>query len=122
MDIIRFVLDLARSSRVALYSIIVFAGVLGVIGDSLLNQAAKMHRPILLIPALFLLNILSLILYGLFFKQEMGWAVVVLLLVNIVLVVVAGWGIFHEKINAWTFWGVVLACIAVVLMEIGQRK
>jgi len=110
-------------NRVAVYAVLVAAGLLGAGSDALLNQWAKTGRLAWLLSAygawLLVATLLGLILRWGYFG--FGAAVVLFLLVNSLGALVLDRALFAGRLSAWGWVGVGLAVAAIVCIEMGRE-
>lgn len=109
--------------RLAVYVVLVLAGLLGAASDAVLNQWAKTGRVGWLLGAylswLVVATLLGLILRWGYFG--FGAAVVLFLLVNSVGALILDWTLFSGRLSAWGWVGVGLAVAAIVCIELGRE-
>lgn len=106
-----------------IYAVLVFAGLLGAIGDSVLNQWARTFSVTWLLAAyatwLADATVLGFILHRGYFT--FGIAVVLFLLVNSAGVLALDWRFFGEHPTIWQWIGIGFALIAILCIELGKR-
>lgn len=110
-------------SRLVVYAVLVFAGLLGAASDAVLNQWTKTGRLAWLLGAyalwLAVATLLGLILRWGYFG--FGAAVVLFLLVNSVGALVLDRTLFSGKLSPLGWVGVGLAVAAIVCIEVGRE-
>ena len=110
-------------NRLAVYAVLILAGLLGAASDAVLNQWARTGRVAWLLAAylswLVVATLLGLILRWGYFG--FGAAVVLFLLVNSVGALILDRTLFSGKLSVWGWVGVGLAVAAIVCMELGRE-
>jgi len=106
------------------YGLLLLIGVTSGVGDILLYQWAKSRGTVWLLMA-YTVWIFSLTLYGFLFRTEhfsFGAAVVLATVIHLVISVL--WGLFftESKLSTIEMAGLILAIIAVILLEVGRSK
>lgn len=103
-----------------IYFLVIAAGLIGAIGDALLNQWAKNGGRYWLLSA-YIVWIITATIVGFLLKKEFfGIAIVMFLLSNIAFVLIISRFHFSEHLSPMQWLGIAIAIIAVVLMEQGK--
>jgi len=111
-------------NKVAVYAVLVLAGLLGAASDAVLNQWARTGRGLWLLSgyALWLVvaTLLAFILRSGYFG--FGAAVVLFLMVNSLAALAVDRFLFHARLSAWGWAGIALAIAAMICIEIGRHQ
>ncbi|HBE90794.1 MAG: hypothetical protein A3E37_02805 [Candidatus Andersenbacteria bacterium RIFCSPHIGHO2_12_FULL_46_9] len=106
--------------RWAFYLLAISAGLVGGIGDALLNQWAKHGGKWWLIASGYLSWVVALTLFLLMLKKgPLAHCVILFLLSNCIFIIAVSNLVFHEDISAQKWAGIILAIVAIVIMESG---
>jgi len=106
--------------RWAFYFLAISAGLVGGIGDALLNQWAKFGGKLWWMASGYLFWIIALTMFVLMLKKApLAHCVVLFLLTNCIFIIAVSCLVFHEDISAQKLAGIVLAIIAMVIIELG---
>lgn len=113
-----------RDSLINIYGLLVMIGISSGAGDILLYKWAKSRNPVWLMLS-YTVWLISLTLLGFFLRAEhFSFGAAILLATIIHLVVSLCWGYFFtdSRIHSLELAGLILAIIAVILMELGRTQ
>ncbi len=109
--------------RLAVYGVVILAGLLGAASDAILNQWAKTGKLAWLLAAygawLAVATLLGIVLRWGYFG--FGAAVVLFLLVNTVAALALDYTLFAGRLSPWSWLGIALAVAAMVCIEMGRE-
>lgn len=109
---------------VAVYLVLIAAGVSGAISDAILNHWAKTNKLVWLLAA-YASWITVATLLGFIFRWHyfsFGGAVILFLLVNSAGAILIDYQVFGERLTALQWLGVSLAVVAICCIEIGRTE
>lgn len=109
-------------SRLAIYALLILAGMLGAISDVVLNQWARTGRTSWLIAAyvswLVVATVVGIMLRLGYFG--FGAGIVLFLLINSAGALVLDRVLYGSRLSAWSWLGIGLAIAAIVCIELGR--
>lgn len=107
-------------ARIVFYVLAISAGLIGGVGDALLNQWVKTGGKLWWLGGGYTCWLLALTLFVLMLKRGLlAHCVILFLLSNCVFVLIVSSLVFHEAISIQKWVGIILAIVAIVMMELG---
>lgn len=108
------------STRILLYVLAVFAGLIGGVGDALLNKWAKLGGGVGYAIGGYSCWLIALTLFTAMLKRGLlAHCVILFLVANCLIVLLASVLLFHEQLSDQKWMGIVLAIAALIMIETG---
>lgn len=108
------------STRILLYVLAVFAGLIGGVGDALLNQWAKAGGKAWYAIGGYCCWLIALTLFTAMLKRGLlAHCVILFLVANCLLVLLASALVFQEHLSPQKWLGIALAIVALIVIEMG---